>query len=107
MFEQTRIIFDLADCSWDYDLLETRGTKLALVRQRIAGTDDAVGRFEVECLTVVEVDDSGLLLLNTALNPDALDDAARRARRSSIDTLILRALRVTNLSPGLAPTTAR
>jgi hypothetical protein len=78
--EQARVIADLAvdkDLTVDLDVVETRGERLALVRQVYRAED-----FVISVLVVMEVDDSGRTPLFIAFDEDNLD-----AARAELDAL--------------------
>jgi class 3 adenylate cyclase/ketosteroid isomerase-like protein/tetratricopeptide (TPR) repeat protein len=68
--ESLRIAFD-SGSSYSYELLATRGQLLALFGSTVA----KLGRFEIDRLALVEVDEQGLRRASVFFDPDDLDAA--------------------------------
>ncbi len=73
--EATRLLFDRPTIVWHFDLLASRGARLALCRLRQSGTDRMGGTFEGEHLSLTEVDDSGRRIATILFGLDDIDAA--------------------------------
>jgi hypothetical protein len=74
----TRWMFETRPSRSVSEPIATRGDRLALMRIRFEGSDDAVGASEIESLTVVEVDASGHRSGAVRVDTDDLDAAYAR-----------------------------
>jgi hypothetical protein len=74
-FESVRQYFEMTTSSPAFEVLATRGNRLALSRDYWQGATEDVGPSEIEFLSVVEVDEHGDVLVHVALDPDDLDAA--------------------------------
>jgi hypothetical protein len=73
--EAIRMRFEMSRSRLAFDVLATRGDRLALVRSHFEGADRDVGPSETEQLVVGEVDDAGRFTGVIFFNPDDLDAA--------------------------------
>ena len=73
--ELTRQLGDMRSAELEYDLLATRGERLALLHIRLEVADADVGPSEVVNLNVFETDEHGQFVACVRFDPDALDAA--------------------------------
>ncbi len=87
-----RVAHTLDQFAWKSTLVATRGEHLALSFDRASLLDGAAGPAEIENIALVECTPQGLVVSNTAFNPDELDAAydALNARYVELGGLDLR-----------------
>jgi DNA-binding SARP family transcriptional activator len=74
-FDEHRTMFSLDDFAYEIAALELRGDRSVLCRQLVWFRDGAVEEAEVVSLTVIEVDEAGLITRQIGFGPDDLDSA--------------------------------
>jgi hypothetical protein len=81
-----RHAYDNGEIQWARRVLATRGERLALVRDDVSGLDGEV-EFELQSLTLVEIDRDGLVSHHTAFDPEDLELAVAEldARAAVLD----------------------
>jgi len=73
--ETVRMMREMPSSRFTWELLATRGDRLALERMLFEGAGRNVGPSEVELLQVLDVDDHGNVAVVVALDPDDVDAA--------------------------------
>jgi hypothetical protein len=81
-----RYALDLDGIGWERRVVATRGERLVLVEDNVSSLDGEV-EFEMQTLTLVELDRDGLVIRHTAFEPEALADAIAdlEARSAALD----------------------
>ena len=80
---RVRLAFEMTSSRYTFEVLATRGDRLALIRERWEGSDGSVGPSEVPVVGVTEVDEAGVHVALGHIRRRRSRRRLRRARRAA------------------------